>query len=188
MINVASSMIFFFRVRRATQFLLVLAFRRRLVLFLFSLSFEFQEIIESLLKRRSKKRLSLSSLLKTTRTNSSTRMTKNFSIALNVVICSRHVVVLLTLRVLVVRDRSKRAYRYVFDSLFRKISFSNYIRFQFDLKKLRSNWRTSKQRFATRSFQSKFLLMSASYFDRFLSRENESNSIERMSMMLTRNS
>jgi hypothetical protein len=66
--------------------------------------------------------------------------------------------------------------------------FSNYIRFQFDLKKLRSNWRTLKQRFATRSFLSKFLLVSVVYFDRFLRRENESDLIERVSMMSTRNS
>jgi hypothetical protein len=53
---------------------------------------------------------------------------------------------------------------------------------------LRSNWRTLKQRFATRSFLSKFLFVSVVYFDRFLRRENESDSIERVSMMSTRSS
>jgi hypothetical protein len=53
---------------------------------------------------------------------------------------------------------------------------------------LRSNWRTLKQRFATKIFLSKFLLVSAVYFARFLRRENESDSIEKMSMMSTRNS
>jgi hypothetical protein len=65
---------------------------------------------------------------------------------------------------------------------------SNYIKFQFDSEKLCSNWRTLKQRFATRLFLSKFLLVNAIYFARFLRRENESDSIERMSMMSTRNS
>jgi hypothetical protein len=65
---------------------------------------------------------------------------------------------------------------------------SNYIKFRFDSKKLRSNWRTLKQRFATRLFLSKFLLVSAIYFARFLRRENESDLIERMSRMSTKSS
>jgi hypothetical protein len=110
---VASSMIFLFSCRnqRAIQFLFVL--------FLLLLFFEFQKIVESLWKRRSKKRLSFNSLLKRTRRNSWMKMMKNCLIVLNVVACSFRVVVLLTLRVLVVRDKNKRVYRYVFDSLFR---------------------------------------------------------------------
>jgi hypothetical protein len=119
--SVASSMIFLFsyQIRRVIQFLFVLAFRHRLVLFLLSLFFEFQEIVESLWKWRSKKRLLLNSLLKRTKTNSWMWITKNCLIMLNVVACSCYVVVLLTLRVLVVRDRSRHVYRYVFDSLFK---------------------------------------------------------------------
>ncbi len=180
---VASSMIFLFsyRVRRATQFLFVFAIRHRLVMILLSLLLEFQEIVESLWRRRSKKRLSLKSLLKRTRTNLSMRMTKNCLITLSIVACSCRVVVLLISRVLVARDRNKRVNRYVFDSLFKRFLF-NYIKFQFDLERLRSNWRTLKQRFATRSSLSKFLLVSAIYFDRFLQHEHESDSIEKTSM------
>jgi hypothetical protein len=121
MSSVASSMIFLFsyQIRRAIQFFFVFAFRRRLVLFLLSFSFEFQEIVESLWRRKSKKRLSLNSLLKKTRTRTLIKMTKNSLTVLNIVACSCHVVVLLTLRVLVVRNRSRLVYRYVFDSLFK---------------------------------------------------------------------
>jgi hypothetical protein len=52
---------------------------------LLSLSFEFQEIVESLWRRRSKKRLSLNLLLKRTKTISWMKMMKNCLIALNVV-------------------------------------------------------------------------------------------------------
>jgi hypothetical protein len=86
---------------------------------LFMLFFELSEIVESLWKQRSKKRLSLNSLLKRTKTSSWMKMMKNCLIVLNVVACSCRVVILLTLRVFVVRDKSKRVYRYVFDSLFK---------------------------------------------------------------------
>jgi hypothetical protein len=45
--RVINDFFFSFRIRHAIQFLLVLALRRRLVLFLLSLSFEFQKIVES---------------------------------------------------------------------------------------------------------------------------------------------
>jgi hypothetical protein len=122
--NVASLMMFFFsyQIRHVTQFLFVFALRYRFVLFLFSLFFEFQKIVESFWKRRSKKRLSFNLLLKRMKTNSWMKMTKNCLIVLNVVACSCYVVVLLTLRVLVMRDKNKYVYRYIFDLLFKNFS------------------------------------------------------------------